>query len=277
MVVMLSIGDLARLCGVSPRTLRHYDDVGVLHPARVDPATGYRWYAFHQLAELRRVIALRELGIGLDRIRGVLDLEGGVSIDQMRGMLRLREAEITQTLEFERERLGRVSALLEALERGDMMKTIDIVVKTSDPIRIVETTDRAGGYGNVHIGPIFDAKLPLLFGRLASNGLKPGICVASYDWPDDDGSVVVHVGLVIDDQPLTDDADSSIVELAGVEVASALHRGSMASIGETFEAVLRWIDTAGYRIVGRSRELYLVWTPDRPADSITEIQIPIER
>ena len=69
---MLSIGDFARLGQVSPRMLRHYDEIGLLSPDRVDPATGYRYYAAHQLARLHRLVALRDLGL-----TNVTDLEGG--------------------------------------------------------------------------------------------------------------------------------------------------------------------------------------------------------
>jgi hypothetical protein len=47
--VMFSIGEFARLGGVSVRTLRHYDEIGLLRPATVDPDTGYRGYAAGQL------------------------------------------------------------------------------------------------------------------------------------------------------------------------------------------------------------------------------------
>jgi DNA-binding transcriptional MerR regulator len=64
---MLSIGEFAHLGRVSPRTLRHYDDVGVLSPAHVDPVTGYRWYELRQLARLRRIAGLsRELYLHVD-------------------------------------------------------------------------------------------------------------------------------------------------------------------------------------------------------------------
>src|SRR5438067_265179 len=62
---MLRIGDFARLGGVTVRALRHYEAKGLLAPAQVDPATGYRSYKFDQLAALDRVLALRDLGFPL--------------------------------------------------------------------------------------------------------------------------------------------------------------------------------------------------------------------
>src|SRR5450631_1315216 len=93
---MLNIGEFARLGQVSPRMLRHYDDVGLLQPSRVDPATGYRSYAVAQLSRLHRLLALRDLGFSLDQISGLLD--ENPPPDQLRGMLRMRQAQIEQTV-----------------------------------------------------------------------------------------------------------------------------------------------------------------------------------
>lgn len=60
---MYSIGDLSQLGGVTPRMLRHYHDLGVLVPAEVDDATGYRRYDATQLADLVQVLALKGLGL----------------------------------------------------------------------------------------------------------------------------------------------------------------------------------------------------------------------
>ena len=70
--VMLSIGEFARLGGVSPRMLRHYDELGLFKPERVDPSTGYRAYEFAQLASLHRLVTLRDLGLSLQQIGEVL-------------------------------------------------------------------------------------------------------------------------------------------------------------------------------------------------------------
>jgi DNA-binding transcriptional MerR regulator len=56
---MLNIGEFARLGQVSPRMLRHYDQLGLLRPERVDAETGYRSYGVHQLVRLHRLLALR--------------------------------------------------------------------------------------------------------------------------------------------------------------------------------------------------------------------------
>ncbi|MEV7610705.1 MerR family transcriptional regulator [Microbacterium sp. NPDC089320] len=67
-----SIQDIARLAGTTSRTLRHYDDVGLLPPSRI-AHNGYRHYDEAALLRLQRILLLRELGLGLPQIADVLD------------------------------------------------------------------------------------------------------------------------------------------------------------------------------------------------------------
>src|ERR1044072_9209077 len=85
---MFTIGDFARHGRVSVRMLRHYDASGLLRPARVDPATGYRYYTPAQLPRLNRVIALKDLGFTLQQVREIL--EEKVTTEELWTMLRAR-------------------------------------------------------------------------------------------------------------------------------------------------------------------------------------------
>jgi GyrI-like small molecule binding domain len=163
------------------------------------------------------------------------------------------------------------------LERGDLMQAIEIVPKRAEPVRMATTTGIAAGYGHDNIGPVFQERLPIVWQHLIEAGVEPGICVASYEWPDDDGRVVVHLGFDIGAQTLPDGDDVRVIELASVEVASALHQGAFNGISDTFDAIIRWIDDNGYRIADRSRELYLETNLDNTAKNVMELQIPITR
>lgn len=66
-----SIQQIAKLAGTTSRTLRHYDDVGLVKPSRVGD-TGYRYYDADALVRLQRVLLLRELGLGIPAIGEVL-------------------------------------------------------------------------------------------------------------------------------------------------------------------------------------------------------------
>jgi DNA-binding transcriptional MerR regulator len=70
---MLVIGRFGRLTGLSVGALRHYDELGILRPARVDPETGYRSYRRDQVDIGRTIVRLRDLEVPLDAIRSYLD------------------------------------------------------------------------------------------------------------------------------------------------------------------------------------------------------------
>ncbi|MEO3817252.1 MerR family transcriptional regulator [Plantactinospora sp. B24E8] len=73
---LLSIGEMARASGLTVSALRFYDGAGVLAPALVDPATGYRWYATRQLPDARLLAGLRRIGMPLADLGRLLDLRG---------------------------------------------------------------------------------------------------------------------------------------------------------------------------------------------------------
>ncbi len=109
---MFTIGDFARLGRVSVRMLRHYDAIGVLRPATVDTASGYRFYQADQLRRLNRIIALKDLGFTLQQVQAILDEK--VSAEELRGMLRLRRAQLEAQLSADAARLAGVEARLHA-------------------------------------------------------------------------------------------------------------------------------------------------------------------
>src|SRR5918993_3064347 len=95
---------------VSVRMLRHYDAIGLLRPAHVDPGTGYRYYRAGQLADLNRIVALKDLGFTLESVRGIL--EDRIGGEELRGMLRLRRAELAAAIEADAARLRQVEERL---------------------------------------------------------------------------------------------------------------------------------------------------------------------
>jgi DNA-binding transcriptional MerR regulator len=271
---MLTIGEFARLGQVSPRMLRHYDQIGLLTPDHVDRQTGYRSYAIAQLGRLHRLLALRDLGCSLEQICQLLDDDPPV--EQLRGMLRLRQVQIEQSVAEEQARLRRVEAHLRILERRVGMSTINVVIKTAEAVRIAEVAELAPGFGHENLGPVFERAVPRLLGALGQQGVTPRMMIAWYEEPADDGSVVAHIGFDIGNQKVTDTDGVSVVDLPAVNVASAVYRGTMEGMSSAYESLIGWIEDSGHRLAGRSRELYLEWDNDQPERSTTELQVPVD-
>ena len=291
---MLTIGGFAQIGQVSARTLRHYDDLGLLRPERVDASSGYRYYDVSQLARLHRLLALRDLGFSLEQIRDMLEDE--LSTEALRGMLRLRRAQVAQVVGEEQARLRRIEARLRSLERRDQMTLVqDVVVKKTQPLRVVEASGIAPGFGTENLQPVFSELYPRVIAHLQRAGVEPGLCVAWYN-QDTDGTVTVHAGFGVHAQVKTSDGDGvtgvevsdtaatdsdgvTVHELPVIDVASVLYRGAMEDIGATYDGLMQWIDSSGYVLAGASRELYYeVCAPGGdPSSNVVEVQLPIRQ
>jgi DNA-binding transcriptional MerR regulator len=272
---VFGIGAFARVAQVSVRTLHHYDDLGLLPPAQVDPQTGYRWYRADQLQRLNRILALRDLGLPLTEVRKVIDDE--VSIDELRGMLRLRQAEARDQMAAEAERLSRVEARLRQIETEGRVGDYDVVVKPVEAQRVALVDTTATSFGNATLGPIFGRLFGELYGELERVGVAPaGPTIALYEESEDAAAPIKVMACVPIDE--TDDVRSDRVDVADIpaisRAATTIHRGSMARVEEGYRALLRWADETGEQVDGFSREIYLECVGD-PETWVTELQFAL--
>lgn len=153
------------------------------------------------------------------------------------------------------------------------MTTHDIVIKSSQPLRIAEASAMASRPGPSSVGPIFRELGPQVLRVLKHCGIRPGMAVGHYEKLRDDGRLAVHVGFEIGPDDVVSDIDGvSAVDLPVVRVASMMHHGPLDTLPESNEQLARWIQDSGHTMSGLSRELYLRWNEDDPAHNVTELQ-----
>ncbi|MFI6811482.1 MerR family transcriptional regulator [Nonomuraea sp. NPDC050328] len=269
---MFSIGDFARLGLVSVRMLRHYDAIGLLRPARVDPVSGYRSYQAAQLARLNRIVALKDLGFTLDQVSRILDDK--VSAEELHGMVRLRRAQLEAQISADLQRLQGVEARLRMIEEEGAMQPLEVIVKRVERVRVVELSGQAAGYEPADITPVIQPLFEQLWERAQATGLTPvGACLAYY-LDAADGAVSVHAAM-----PIAGDGEGAggldVVDLPELKQAATLiHRGPMDGVGASFQALATWVEDNGFRALGLAREVYLD-CPDEVADWVTELQMEI--
>jgi DNA-binding transcriptional MerR regulator len=270
---MFTIGDFASHGRVSVRMLRHYDAIGLLRPAAVDPASGYRWYEAGQLTRLNRLVALKDLGFTLEQVRSILDEK--VSVEELRGMLRLRQAELQARIAGDAARLAQVEARLRIIEREGVMPADEVQVKRIPAVRVAELSGIAADFEPESITPVIGPLYDELIRRLERAGVTPtGAPVAWYEDATDGDGVVVHAGMPVDVER-GGAHGLQVVDLPAIErAATILHHGSMDGVMPTVQALARWIEANGYRSAGYSRELYLECGEDRDT-WVTELQEPI--
>ncbi|MFI7009481.1 MerR family transcriptional regulator [Streptomyces sp. NPDC050145] len=267
---MFTIGDFARHGRVSVRMLRHYDATGLLRPAHVDPATGYRHYTAAQLARLNRLIALKDLGFTLAQVGEILDEK--VDAGELRAMLRLRRAELAAEMAATAARLGQVEARLRSIESEGLMPGDDIVIKHLPSRRVAELTAVAPDFDT--IGPVIQPLYGELFRRLGAAGIAPtGPGVARYeDAPG--GGVLVHAGVEVAAAPREEDG-LRVLDLPPVErAATVIHRGSMEAVLPAVQMLAHWIEAHGHRSAGYPTEVNLE-CPENRDHWVTELQEPL--
>lgn len=132
-------GTLARLSGVTSRTLRHYDAIGLLRPVAVAPG-GRRLYGHEELLRLQQVLVLRELGVDLGTVARALDEGSGRRLEMLR--------EHHERLTAERDRFDRLAATvastIESLERGQDMAAKDLYAGFDNSQYEAEARERWG-------------------------------------------------------------------------------------------------------------------------------------
>ncbi|WP_327067605.1 DNA polymerase III subunit beta family protein [Kitasatospora sp. NBC_01302] len=160
---MRSIGQLARESGLTVSALRFYDSAGVFGPARVDPQTGYRWYAPDQLADARLLCRLRRVGLPLAELRLVLAAPAGS--DTARQVLDRHLRRLEDGLADARRELSSARRLID--EREQPMNTTTDTSTARDAARItVAGAELAAALAAVRFAVSADPELPMLGGVL---------------------------------------------------------------------------------------------------------------
>lgn len=272
---MIRIGDFSKLSRVSVKTLRHYDEIGLLKPVVVDRFTSYRYYEFDQLARLYRILALKDLGFSLAEIGRLL--ENDLPVERMRGMLTLRQAEIRQQVAVEVEQLERVERWLHQLEEEEAVSNYDVVLKPIAPVKVASIRDVVPTPPDQ--GALWGELMDYLNQQQVRMIGPPMAIYHDKDFRERDWDIEVCMPII---DSMTPDARLKVYELPGSEtVACVVHAAGFDSIGAAYDAIAKWIDSSGYQIVGPCREVILR-PPETPGDqqdlnTLVEIQFPVAK
>ncbi|MEZ4436000.1 MAG: MerR family transcriptional regulator [bacterium] len=144
------VGEIARRCGVTVRTLHHYEDIGLVVPWRTP--SGHRVYADDHLARLYRVLALRQLGMGLDEIAHVIADEA-----DPRAVLRRQIERLDAAIRQQQALRDRLEAIARQLDRGepvggetflDVMEVMKMIEQYYTPDQLAELARRREAIGD---------------------------------------------------------------------------------------------------------------------------------
>jgi DNA-binding transcriptional MerR regulator len=270
---MLRIGDFARLGGVTVRALRHYEAQRLLAPAQVDPDTGYRSYAFDQLAALDRILALRDLGFPLGDIRAILASDARA--DALVQRLALQRSRVAAELEKQAARLRRLQALQAAIEHDSAAPELSVRLRAIPDVRVMSLRSRVRSHG-----PPITELFEEAEARAARHRLDASPFLLFHAPLDVEACVPVRASCALPEVRTVDG-----VPLAG----SVTYAGSYAQSESLRPRMLRWLKRSGLRPSGPWREVYHRFGADQrgyrlparrlavaPEQFVTELQVPAE-
>lgn len=268
----LKIGEFSKMMQVTVKTLRYYEQKGLLLPYEVDEWTGYRYYSIYQMQRLNIIRGLQQQGFTLEEIKELLeDGEQMPSIDQLTQKIEETEHQLQLLIK-------RRSQLLKWLDSHKQIKTMEKVNIQSLPEiivashrEIIPNYDALGALCVNKIGPEMQ--------RLGCKCPPPGYCFTiehnkeyrSTDLDIEYCEQVEEMG-----------KDSNIIQfkhLPAVEKALCIkHIGPYERFHESFAEAFRYMEEKGYKPIGHTRICYIdgVWNKDNPEQWLSIIQIPIE-
>jgi len=267
------IGQFSKISRLPVKTLRFYDDIGLLKADHVDPYTGYRYYDLSQLTRVNRILALKDLGLSLEQTATMLDK--GLTVEQLKVLLRRKRAELTQNVLEVEDRLARIEARLRQIEIEGIMPEYDITVKEIQPLKVASVRGVLPTYAQQgHLWAVLEKEM-------AKQGIRPtGPCFTSYlnnEYREHD--IDAEVCYPIEGE-FVGSEKMEIKMLPGGLWADTIHHGPLATLSSAYGILFKWIEANGYRITDPEREIYLkVSEPVRQNDPgyLTEIQFPVER
>ncbi len=266
-MTLMPIGGFAKVSRLTVKSLRNYDESGLLPAAFVDPQTGYRYYRLEQLVRADAIRSLRMVEMPLPLIANTLDG------DDPEQVLTSHLA----SLESQRDELDQKAQQLQRrIQLKEYVMSSEITVRTSPAIT-------AAAYRTpTTYAEIFN-DIPAGFGAVmafcAGAGIDPvGAPFTLYHQaPDAETAGDIAMCIPVAAATASGSGNVEFIELPAGATASVLHRGSYEDMGESYANVGTWIQERGHRIVGPPREVYLNSPADVvDADLLTEIHFPID-
>ena len=264
---LYKIGMFAAMNHITVKTLRFYEEQGLLMPALIHPETGYRYYTLSQMAVLHQITALKLAGFTLEEITHI-----NSGADEKAVLLKKKSELLAKISDLTKQIAvvdGYLSKRKNRLSAPVLIKNIPETTVAFMQIRL-ESYDR-----------LFD-RMPEMGALMEKAGCEcalPEYCFTNYLEPGyKDGDIPVEIcESVVEAKKET--GELRFKTLPEIRAACVFHKGSYRTFSESYEAVLRYIEENGYEIAGEIRESYIdgIWNKDDESQWLSEIQVPVKR
>ena len=264
---LYKIGMFAAMNHVTVKTLRFYEEQGLLMPALIHPETGYRYYTLSQMAVLHQITALKLAGFTLEEIARV-----NSGADEAAVLLKKKSELLAKIAELTRQ-VAVVDGYLSKKKNG---LSAPVLIKTIPETTVAFMRIRLESYDC-----LFD-RMPEMGALMEKAGCTcalPEYCFTGYPEPgyrDSDILAEICESVV---EAKQEAGGLRFKTLPEIRAACVFHRGSYRTFSESYETVLRYIEENGYEIAGDIRESYIdgVWNKDDESQWLSEIQVPVRK
>lgn len=271
-ITKLKIGEFSKLMQVTVKTLRHYEQKGILIPDEVDEWTGYRYYNIEQMQKLSTIRYLQRLGFSLDEIKDLYEYDSHTpSIRQLTEKIKDTEKQLKQLI-------ARRNQLLEWRDSRKEIKTMEKFSIQSLPEIIVAS--------HREVIATYDALGPLCYEKIGPEMQKLGCkCpTPSYCFTIEHNKEYTPTDIDIEYCEQVDEMmeGNSFIQFKTIPAVShALcmkHVGPYDRFYESFTEAFRYMEEQGLKITDHPRTSYIdgPWNQQDSEKWVSLIQIPIE-
>lgn len=268
----LKIGEFSKMMQVTVKTLRHYEQRGLLMPEEVDKWTGYRYYSISQMQRLNAIRDLQRQGFALEEIKELFDAGAQMpSVDQLTQKIEETERQLQLLVERRRQLLR----WLDSHKQKNTMEKFNI--QSLPEIIVASHREIIADYSA--LGPLCVNKIGPEMQRLGCKCPPPGYCFtiehAKEYHPTD-------IDIEYCEQVEEMGIDSNIIQFkrfAAVPKALCMrHVGPYERFYESYTEAFKYMEEQGYKIAGHPRTCYIdgAWNQEDPEKWVSVIQIPIE-
>lgn len=272
-VINLQIGEFSKLCGVTVKTLHHYEKMGLITPLRVDEWTGYRYYGVAQLQTMETIRRFKELGFSLEEIGTLMFADSQVP------PLSLLESKILDTEAQLRQMLQRRDLLKQTLNLQQKYQNMEKITIETIPAMTVASY-RAVIPNYEAIGPLCVNVIGPEMARLGCECTEPGYC---YTFEHDKEFKEFDIDFEYCEQVVEAKQDSDIIKFYHVdEIPLAVCMkvyGPYDRLYQNHLDLFSYMEKEGYKMVGAPRCTYVdgAWNQSDPEKWLTIIQVPAEK
>lgn len=274
---MFRIGQLASIYGISGKTLRYYDELGLLKPQYVDEVTGYRYYTSSQIPVLNEIFLLKEMGLSLKEIACLIQREEDQDNTVLKRLLELKQMEFDRHIRELLRKKQTIELLKKKLDGRNQIQisSFNVGIKRIEKMTVASLKAVISAYSTQE--SLWSELLEFLNGSKIKMGTERYTIYYDSVFKGDDIQVEIQKRVLVPFEGNERICCKETEELP--QAAYLLHTGDHESVINSYEAILTWIEENQYEIVGNIREEFHMddFMTNDPNEFVTEIQIPVRR